>query len=319
MRRWLVEHHLLIFLGLPLGTLLGWWYAFRLAPCWLRVVRLRVGIPALASAWNGLRVAHLSDFHAGAPGVSLELLASAKQAALAFRPDVIALTGDFYDDGKSIHTGGLWSGWPEDAAVLAVLGNHDYRAGRDALAGLVAELVASGVRVLRNEAQSLTLRGTTAWAVGVEDPFTYRADEQAAFDQLPAGAEALLYLAHAPSVVTTMPVGRAKIVLSGHTHGGQLRLLPSGRTPFVSVLRKLLGAGPRREPPVYRGFHRINGAVVLISDGLGLSLAPARFRTRPQVLLIELVVAPGAGLPCDDTWRYVEELNPEPLLWRWLS
>jgi predicted MPP superfamily phosphohydrolase len=302
-----------------LAALFGWLYLFRVAPNWLRVIKLRVGVPGLPEEWNGLRVAHLSDFHAGGRGVSTALLWRAREHALAFEPDVIALTGDFYDDGEPVNTGGLWSDWPGNTAVLAVLGNHDYRAGEANLRLLLSELIESGVRVLRNDAAQIDLRGRKAWVVGVDDPYTFRADEAAAFAALPAGEEALLYLAHSPSVISTLPVGRARLILSGHTHGGQIRLLPSGRVPFIGLLRRLVDTGPRREAAHFRGYHWRRGALLLISDGLGLSQLPVRFRTRPQVLLIELVPAPLDGPGCDEATRFVTVLNPESRLVSWLS
>jgi predicted MPP superfamily phosphohydrolase len=295
--------------GALLAAAVGWLYMFRIAPRWLRVVRLHIAVPALPAAWEGVRIAHLTDFHAGGPGVPTELLWRARRAALDFQPDVIALTGDFYHDGQPVDTGGLWRDWPDGVPVVAALGNHDYRGGEDNLTALLAELSAAGVRVLRNTVECIQLRGRSAWVVGVEDPYTFRADEVAAFAALPAGEEALLYLAHSPAVITTLPVGRARLVLSGHTHGGQIRLLPSGRVPLLGLLRRVIATGPRREAPVFRGWHWRRGAVLLISDGLGLSQIPARFRTRPEVLLIELTTASLDGPDCDVVDRYVTVLS----------
>ena len=294
-------------------------YAGGIAPRWLRVLRLRVGVPGLPSEWDGVRVAHLSDLHVGALGVGLPLLLRARAEALAFTPDIIALTGDYYQDGVPTASGDLYAAWPSTASVLAVLGNHDFRGGPANLCRVERELAAGGARLLRNDALALELRGRRAWIVGVDDPFTLRSDEDAAFSQAPDGEDVLLCLAHSPAVATTLPVGRARIVLSGHTHGGQLRLLPSGRLPFLGLLRRLMGAGERREPSRFRGWWWERGALVIVSDGLGLSQLPARFRTRPQVLLLELVSAPAEGAACDDARRYVRVLNPERWFLRWLE
>jgi hypothetical protein len=98
-----------------------------------------------------------------------------------------------------------------------------------------------------------------------------------------------------------------------------LRVLPSGRTPGVRVLRRLTGTGPRREPRVFRGRSWVNGAALSVSDGLGLSQLPARFRTRPTVILIELEAAPSDGAACDDIARYARLENPMPWWERWLT
>jgi predicted MPP superfamily phosphohydrolase len=294
-------------------------YTLCVAPRWLRVERLRIALPGLPAAWRGVRIAQLADPHAGARGVPLDMLLRARQAALDFQPDIVALTGDYYHDGRRVSAPGLYARWPAGVRVFAVLGNHDFRAGEEQLAEVERELEDGGARVLRNTALEIELRGEAAWVVGVDDPFTFRADERLAFQQLPPDEEALLFLAHSPAAVEALPLGRARLTLAGHTHGGQLRLLPSGRTPGVGLLRRLLGAGPRRETTLYRGRHWRRGTLLIISDGLGLSQLPARFRTRPTVLLLELAQAPASGAACDDAARYVTVQNPQPRWARWLT
>lgn len=277
----------------------------------LEVVRLRVSPPGFPPEWDGIRVAHLSDFHAGARGVPLRLLRSARAAALSFAPDIIALTGDFFDNGVPVDVEGLWAGWPEDTVVVAVLGNHDFRGASDAPAGIERVLRDAGVVVLRNAALEVQLHGRRGWIVGVDDPFTLQADEVAAFAEALEDDAVLLYLAHSPSIDATVPFGRAFVALSGHTHAGQIRLLPSGRIPFVHVLRRLRGTPPRRDPPVYRGVHWLRGMIVIISEGIGVSRVPLRFRTRPQVVLIEFAHDQRSDVPCDNPRRYVTHVGRE--------
>lgn len=272
---------------------------------WLRVRRLDVALPGLPSEWVGVRIAHLSDFHIGARGTSRRVLRRARTAALRFRPDIVALTGDYFDHGRIVADDGLLSGWPDGASVFAVLGNHDFRGSSDAPQHVVDALHRGGARVLRNEAVGVPLRGRTAWVVGVDDPFTRRSREAEAFATVPESDDALLFLAHSPSIDDTTPLGRARIMLCGHTHGGQVRLLPSGRIPLVRLVRRLLGTPPRREPSVYRGAHWLRGMLVVVSDGLGVSRLPLRWRTRPEVVLIELCRIQVSGPPCDTASRYV--------------
>lgn len=310
-------------IGLAPGSIivgvLGWCYVFRIAPRWLETVRLRIGVPYLPADWAGVRIAHLSDLHVGGRGVRLEMLWRARRIAEAFEPDVIAITGDFYDHGRSAPDGGLFAGWPEGTNVFGVLGNHDLLGNQSDVAALLQRLGDGGIHMLRNEAAHICLRGRGAWLVGVDDPFTFRSDLSTALDGMPDDADALLLLAHSPAVVHDLPVGRARLVLSGHTHGGQIRLVPSGRVPFVGLLRRMQHEPPRNDPPFFRGVHWLRGGLVMVSDGLGMSELPMRFRTRPQVLLIELIPAAVDGSACDDAERYVERLNPVPLLLRWFS
>lgn len=305
--------------GVAMLTTGGWKYARSIAPRWLETVHLRVGVPSLPAAWDGVRIAHLSDLHVGGSGVRLDMLWRARRIAEAFEPDIIAITGDFYDHGRPVPDGGLLSGWPESAAVVGVLGNHDLRGTDAGFAELLRQLDDGNVRLLRNDAIHLQLRGRDAWIAGTDDPFTFRDDVVAALDQVPGDTEALLLLAHSPAVVRDLPMGRARVVLAGHTHGGQVRLMPSGRVPFVSILRRFKDDPPRNDPPFYRGARWIRGSLVIVSSGLGMSELPLRFRTRPQVLLIELTNAVAQGPACDAASRYVERLKPPPWPLRWLS
>ena len=269
---------------------------------------MRVGLPSLPHAWEGVRIAHLSDFHVGSTGVSIERLWRARRLAEEFRPDIVALTGDFFDEGQMSDTRGLFVDWPEEAHVVAVIGNHDARAGEPPLEAIVRHLCDGGVAVLRNAAKPLELRGTTAWLVGVDDPHTWLADERLAFECLPDETDALLYLAHSPSAARTIPVGRALLTVAGHTHGGQFRLLPSGRIPFMKLIRKMTGTPDRNDTEHAFGWHWTRGTVLVISNGLGVSQIPGRFRARPQLILMELSTRINETYACDDVRRYVTRL-----------
>ncbi len=252
--------------------------------------------------------------------MSLRHLHKAREVALKFEPDIIALTGDYYDSGKETPPNGLYETWPAGVPVFAVMGNHDRRGRPGTLERIRAEQKRAGVIVLENAACKFQLRGEEAWAVGVDDAYTFHADVERAFCQLPDDAVALLFLSHSPVTIQDLPTGRAMLMLSGHTHGGQIRVLPSGRMPLTNWIRKLRGSDPRPEGPVYRGWHWMRGAVLVISDGLGISTLPMRFLTRPHLILIELDRAErDSNLPCDDVNRYVTEVNREALPVRWLS
>ena len=294
-------------------------YVVLVSTRWLRVTRLRVGSPALPAPWRGLRIALLTDFHAGGRRVSLEVLQQAKREALDFSPDLIVLGGDFYDEGHVVEVGDLFSDWPAGLPIVAVTGNHDYRGGPEHLPWLLDRLAAAGVQVLHNESLALPLRGRTAWIAGVDDPHTRRDDVAAALAGGPDDEPALLLIAHSPTSAVALPAGAARLFLSGHTHGGQIRLLPSGRIPFIRQVRRLKGLRPQPPLPYIRGSHWHQGAVVIVSDGLGQSTVGARFRTRPEVILIQLDEAPSNGPACDEAGRYVTYQGDEPRWLRWLT
>jgi hypothetical protein len=295
-------------------------YVIGIAPRWLRVTRLQIALPELPAAWDGLRIAHLSDFHANAPLVTSGFLANAKRTALRFDPDLVAITGDFFENGRWSDTGELYRRWPARTPVIAVLGNHDYRGGPDNLDHLLEQLCESDIHLLRNSAATLELRGRRAWIAGVDDPHTFRHDVCQALAAVPNCEELLLFLTHSPVAVNELPVSRARLILAGHTHGGQVRLWPSGQVPFIHLIRRLRGLPRRPDPPIYRGWSWERGAVLIVSDGIGVSSLPIRFRTRPQVILIELTRAePDGEHACDDVQRYVSDESGESRLSRWLT
>lgn len=266
-----------------------------------------------------MRISHLSDFHLGSRGMTTDHLHRARQEALAFNPDLIALTGDYYESGTEVPSEGLFRDWPAGIPVLAVMGNHDRR-GKDSLGRTIRELQSGGATVLNNEAVQINLRGRQAWICGVDDAHTFNMDVGKSLADVPDGEPALLMLSHSPAAILEVEPGDVSLMIAGHTHGGQVRLVPSGAIPFVQQIRKARGLVQRPDGPVYRRWHWINGTILLISDGLGVSTLPIRFRTRPHLLLIELHRAASvSGKRCDEVSRYVEDVSDEPWLSKWLT
>lgn len=295
-------------------------YTVLVAPRWLRVSRLRIALPGLDDGWEGVRISHLSDFHLGAPMMTTDHLHQARRIALDFQPDIVALTGDYYEAGSDVPSEGLYRDWPEGVFVFGVTGNHDRRGTPRTIHRVREELCASGVTLLTNEARKICLRGRGAWIAGVDDAHTFNQDVDRALAQVQDGDEVLLFLAHHPDAIQHVQPGRVRLMLAGHTHGGQVRLLPSGAVPFVKIMRKLRGAIPRPDGPVYRRWHWMKGTVLVISDGLGVSTLPVRFRTRPHLILMTLERAqPATDAACDDIERYVTEEDPEHWLLVWAT
>lgn len=184
-------------------------------------VRVR-GLPA---ALDGVRIAQVSDLHLNA-GVhaaaahAIELLDRA-------RPDLIVLTGDQWDRVAGAHTFPAWlRELPAGALVIGVLGNHEFSAGFSAAQ---AERIhhAGGAQLLVNEGTTITLRGERLHVVGLDDYRFGRSDTSRALHDAPA-AVPQLWLHHEPEQLDVTPWprdARAALVLGGHTHGGQVRLL----------------------------------------------------------------------------------------------
>ena len=175
-------------------------------------------IDGLDPRHEGVRIAQLSDIHVGnltpAPHVR-----AAITAANAARPDLIVLTGDYVCWRRhevalaAEQLGGLTA-----PRVLAVLGNHDYMVWSD---GVTAALERHGYEVLRNATTVAEVRGAPLAIVGVDDPVTRHDDLDASFVGAPAGVTKVV-LCHLADRGPALARRGADLVLSGHTHGGQI-------------------------------------------------------------------------------------------------
>lgn len=144
--------------------------------------------------------------------------------------------------------------------------------------GILDQLSAIGVQPLVNASARLAVDGVDVWFSGVDDALEGRCDLAAALDDVPVGAP-LVLLAHNPDIWLEDGVGQADLVLSGHTHGGQIQL------PVMGAVHTQ-GTHLRRSRPA--GWFERGTSRMFVSRGLGESI-PLRFRARPQATLIHLV------------------------------
>ena len=183
-----------------------------------RVVHHDVPIANLDPRHDGVRIAQLSDIHVGHL-TPAEHIRAAIDVANAARPDVIVLTGDYV--GWRRHEAELATtqlAGLRAPRVLAVLGNHDYFTWG---AGVTRALEHNGYEVLRNQATVADVRGAPLTMIGVDDPVTRHDDLDAAFAGAPARVPRVV-LCHAPDRGPDIARRGADLILSGHTHGGQI-------------------------------------------------------------------------------------------------
>jgi len=289
------------FLKIALGSIgtvaLGPIYATQIEPRWLEVVRLVISIPHLPLALDGLTVVQLSDFHLG-PYVSVEQVRHSVAMANALHPNLMVLTGDFvyrsadYSPACAQELTALQA----PLGVYAVLGNHDVWTNADVVAG---HLEQAGIAVLRDQQQALTVEGDRLWLIGIEDSGItgmsglfpgsispgdfrqlHRKKAQALgtmLEEIPSG-DCRLLLVHNPDFVGLLPEGQVDLVLSGHTHGGQVCLPGLGALFVPSVYGRRFVAG----------LVEVAGIKVYINRGIGLIAPPVRFLARPEVTTITL-------------------------------
>lgn len=233
-------------------------------------------------------IAQVSDLHnAEFGGGNGELLTILEEA----EPDLIAITGDLIDSRRTDPAPALafLEGAVELAPVCYVTGNHEFRA-YDAYQDLKSQMEELGVIVLENE--SMVLEEVPLRVIGLDDPsFGVRSDPSATPEQILQGALTALapqageedlrtvLLAHRPEYVELYAQHGADLVLSGHAHGGQVRL------PGVGGL---YAPGQGFLPAYTSGLYQIGETSLVVSRGLGNSLFPLRVNNRPEVVLVEL-------------------------------
>jgi predicted MPP superfamily phosphohydrolase len=214
-----------------------------------------------------VRVAHVTDLHVQRFGEREESLLARLAAE---RPDLIAITGDSVSVGtEQAALERLLSGMRAPLGVVAVHGNWDHWAPTVDLPALYA---ASRIRLLVNASIHV---GHGLWIAGIDDDLGGTPDVDAALAGIPAGAWTLA-LAHCPIQLDSL-AGRVPMVLSGHTHGGQIRL------PGLPALWLPRGTARRVE-----GWFECDGTRQYVSRGIGAVGLPLRLFCPPELPVFEL-------------------------------
>ncbi len=248
--------------------------ALALEPSSVLVSRHDVAVPGLPIALDGLRLAHVTDVHF--PGN-----VAAARATIGHlereRPDIVMLTGDMTEHARSLPWVAAFAAEARGRlATVATLGNWEYQSGAAPLAAAVYRKV--GVELLVNAHRVLRVRGASLALVGLDDPVLGRPNLLGARAGLVPDAVEIL-LVHAPGYASSAPPHVSSVpafVLSGHTHGGQIRLpllpavTPEGSGRFVS------------------GWYRDTFAPLYVSRGIGTTFVPARFRCPPELPIFTL-------------------------------
>jgi hypothetical protein len=239
-------------------------------------VRLRVRelpIDGLPAELDGLRIAHLSDFHLGVPSRGSVAVHRAVEWVEERRPDLVCVTGDLLTRQKGERE--LVRLLERLGQPYVVLGNHDWALSRDPFSRPAALHRLPVGELLVDRSVEVELRGRRVEIAGV-DPRTWLAKRPSGFPD--SDADFRLLLCHFPRVLDFVDPGRWQLILAGHLHAGQI-VLPYGKG-------KLLLAHPGS--PYAEGVFRRDGTAMHVSPGLGTTFVPFRFFARPEAT--ELVV-----------------------------
>lgn len=240
----------------------------------LGITAQRIWLSDLPEGFRGFRILQLSDIHHGL-FVPQDQVAAVVELSNTLKPDLVALTGDFvsYSRASIEPVAEILGGLRARCGVVAVLGNHDFRVGAGAVESALRR---HRIQVLRNRHKILQRRGATLYLAGVDD-YGYGADLAKAMRGIPHEAATIL-LAHNPRMVTAAACRGISLVLSGHTHGGQVNL-------------PLLGTVYGRSPEQMRfkmGWDRLGVTQIYVSRGIGTIVLPVRWRCPAEVPLLEL-------------------------------
>jgi predicted MPP superfamily phosphohydrolase len=235
----------------------------------VRLRTLELPVDGLPPELDGLRIAHLSDFHLGLPSLGERATERAVAWVVERRPDLVCITGDLVSRTRGeARLAKLLERLPEETYV--VLGNHDFAISRDPFSQPVQLVELDRGTLLADESVETGVRGVRVEIAGV-DPRSWLAKKASGFP--PSEVPFRILLCHFPHVLNRVEEGRWHLILSGHLHAGQI-VLPYGRR------NRLLLAHPRS---AYRhGVYRRGSTAMHVSPGLGTTFVPFRFFARPE-------------------------------------
>jgi uncharacterized protein len=238
----------------------------------LSLERVEIVLARLPKKLDGLKIIHLSDIH-HSPFTNLAHIERAVKVANRLKPDMFILTGDYVSHEKKYiaPVAKVLGELRSEFGTYACLGNHDHWTDPDLVA---RRLTDTGITVLVNEGFRFEARGGSFWMCGVDDHMVGKTDLASALKgSFPD--EMKLLLAHNPIIFRTAARRGVDLTLSGHTHGGQVKM----RDPEKRVLR------PRK---LTSGLHRRKDSQIYITRGIGTVVLPIRYQCPPEISLLEL-------------------------------
>ncbi len=243
---------------------------------------VNIGLSRLPEQFHGYRIAQLSDIHFG-PYIGKADVDRALRIIAGFHPDLVVLTGDFVShpfgqnhgpEGarNADPCGQALSQWTQ-CPLVAILGNHDHWNGAKIVSGA---LRAHGIKLLRNASLPVERDGARIWIAGMDDVLSNAADLDRTLAGVPP-TETTILLAHEPDFADEAAAYPIDLQLSGHSHGGQVRIPGIGPIILPKLAHKY---------PV--GINRVGNLQVYTNCGLGVITPPIRLFCPPEVSLITL-------------------------------
>ncbi len=237
----------------------------------------RIPVPNLPEAFSGFRIVQVTDLHYGLL-VPLALVRNVIARVNDIPGDLVVCTGDFVHEKRA--TGQIEAVWPlvaklhSPSGILSVLGNHDHWADTERSQYW---LTRTG-QDLRHKVTFIEREGSRLWFAGAGDLWEDHRNLDEVLSGIPA-TDCRIVLAHNPDTADTGFSSRVDLMVTGHTHGGQVDI-PLIGTPVLPVRNKTYSSGLKKSP---------KGMSVFISRGIGWAVCPVRFNCLPEIAVLELV------------------------------
>jgi predicted MPP superfamily phosphohydrolase len=237
--------------------------------------------PNLPAALDGKTICQLSDLHLETLRISPEHIC---QVVMAQKPDLLVITGDIISTRTDLDKLDRYlSGLAATYGKFVVMGNNDYsNLSRTLFKQYLKQFQSLGWTPLLNDATFLS--NLNLWVIGVDDPVTRHDDVDQAYQKVFSAPTTptppfRLVISHSTDCLNDVAFNGAELLLTGHTHGGQIRI--PGLPPFIT--NTYLG-----DNGIYEGYHVINGIPLYINRGLGESGIPLRFNVPPEITFFTL-------------------------------
>jgi len=237
-----------------------------------------IKVNQLSDFFDSLKVVQISDLHIKRLGNRERELVSLIQK---LDSHLIFITGDFVSNNQGIDPAlKVVERIAQGRKVIAVLGNndHEFRSQKIDTEKLVQGLEKTGILVLLNQSIKLKRGADSVFVIGLDDNYLWKDDFFKATADLPSKGERIL-LAHSPDIVTKVKLVNIDLVLSGHTHGGQIRL------PMIGAVYT-----NRSCNSVFKfisGLYQYQNTKLYVNRGIGVSFFPVRFLCRPEITLFK--------------------------------
>lgn len=252
-------------------------YARFIHPFRPRVNHVTIRLPEAHRGLEGLTLAFVTDTHVG-PNFTAADLDPAIRILRRAKPDIVLFGGDYISESprfldyaqeplKEMAGTARLGAW-------GILGNHDLANVRERVMGMLAP---TGITILTNEAVEVVTGRGSLWLIGIDDVLLGKPDLEKAFSNVPEGALRIA-LWHEGDDASKVEPYKPLLLLSGHSHGGQIRL------PFIGAV-----AAPRMGQKYTSGQYEVGTTTLFVSNGLGMYRPPVRFNCPPEVVMVRLV------------------------------